>query len=131
MHSKDQPVYPMSVARELTGLSERQIRYYDSMGLVIPKRTPGGHRLYSEKDIERLAWVARLIARGLTLAQVSDRLKALAERPNPNPDMGDAQFRTMRHEPQIYPRSYPIGPSPEEWRPVETGPNRRGGGRGK
>lgn len=37
---RDLAVLPMSVVRELTGLSDRQIRYYDQQGLIEPHRGP-------------------------------------------------------------------------------------------
>ena len=42
------------VARH-TGLSNRMLRHYDSLGLVRPTgRTSGGYREYSDADLERL-----------------------------------------------------------------------------
>lgn len=63
------------VERE-TGLSQRQIRYYERKGLVRPMRTPGGHRLYSSADVERLRAVATWLARGYNLAQARAALEA-------------------------------------------------------
>ncbi|MDP2856737.1 MAG: MerR family transcriptional regulator [Bacillota bacterium] len=97
MHSKDQPVYPMRVACGLTGLTERQIRYYDTKGLVSPKRTAGQQRLYSQRDIEALATVARLVAKGHTLDEVAAKLREASEKPQGR-EMGDARFRTLRHQ---------------------------------
>lgn len=97
MHSKDQPVYPMRVARDLTGLTERQIRYYDTKGLVSPRRTAGQQRLYSQRDIEALATVARLVAKGYTLDKVAVKLREASEKPQGR-EMGDARFRTLRHQ---------------------------------
>lgn len=108
MHSKDQPVYPMRVATELTGLTERQIRYYDTMGLVTPRRTAGGHRLYSQHDIERLNMVARLIAKGLTVEQVAKRLNEEDQKRQRVSDISDASFRMMRPHPS-YGAGLPVG----------------------
>ena len=42
-------------AEELTGISRQNIRYYEKMGLLSPKRDAGnGYRKYDEEDIERL-----------------------------------------------------------------------------
>ena len=47
------------------------LRVYETKGLVRPQRTPGGTRLYSEADIERLRIVQRLTTElGLNLAGV-------------------------------------------------------------
>ncbi len=51
-----------------TGLSERQIRYYEQLGLVAPRRTHGGQRYYGESDVARLLEIQRILASGQTLA---------------------------------------------------------------
>ena len=63
--------YMISVAADLAGLHPQTLRMYESKGLVRPQRTPGGTRLYSEADIERLRVVQRLTSElGLNLAGV-------------------------------------------------------------
>jgi MerR family transcriptional regulator/heat shock protein HspR len=52
--------YMISVAAELVGMHPQTLRMYEAKGLVRPKRTPGGTRLYSEADVERLRIVQRL-----------------------------------------------------------------------
>ena len=51
----ERPRYMISVAAELAGMHPQTLRAYESKGLVTPARTPGGTRLYSEADVERLA----------------------------------------------------------------------------
>jgi MerR family transcriptional regulator, heat shock protein HspR len=47
------------------------LRIYENKGLVRPQRTPGGTRLYSEADVERLRIIQRLTTElGLNLAGV-------------------------------------------------------------
>lgn len=82
------PAYPMRVVEQLTGLSGRQIRYYDQMGLVQPRRTMGRQRLYSERDVERLKQVKELFEKGLTVSGIRTLLreqeaKAAAAAPRP------------------------------------------------
>ena len=61
--------YMISVAAELVGMHPQTLRMYETKGLVRPKRTPGGTRLYSEADVERLRIVQRLTTElGLNLA---------------------------------------------------------------
>lgn len=69
------PAYPMRVVQQLTGLSGRQIRYYDQMGLVQPRRTMGRQRLYSERDVERLKLVKELFEKGLTVSGIKAYLR--------------------------------------------------------
>ena len=67
----DRPMYMISVAAELAGVHPQTLRTYENKGLVRPKRTPGGTRLYSEADVERLRIIQRLTTElGLNLAGV-------------------------------------------------------------
>ncbi len=67
----DRGRYMISVAAELVGMHPQTLRMYEQKGLVRPKRTPGGTRLYSEADVERLRIVQRLTTElGLNLAGV-------------------------------------------------------------
>jgi MerR family transcriptional regulator/heat shock protein HspR len=67
----DTPKYMISVAAELVGMHPQTLRIYENKGLVRPKRTPGGTRLYSESDVERLLIIQRLTTElGLNLAGV-------------------------------------------------------------
>jgi MerR family transcriptional regulator/heat shock protein HspR len=50
----------ISVAAELVGMHPQTLRMYENRGLVRPARTPGGTRLYSEFDLERLRLIQRL-----------------------------------------------------------------------
>jgi MerR family transcriptional regulator/heat shock protein HspR len=71
METTDRPIYMISVAADLVGMHPQTLRMYESKGLVRPQRTPGGTRLYSEADIERLRIVQRLTSElGLNLAGV-------------------------------------------------------------
>ena len=66
------PRYMISVAAELVGMHPQTLRIYESKGLVRPGRTPGGTRLYSEHDLDRLRLIQRLTTElGLNLAGVS------------------------------------------------------------
>ena len=67
----DRPRYMISVAADLVGMHPQTLRLYENKGLVRPQRTPGGTRLYSEDDIERLRIIQRLTTEvGLNLAGV-------------------------------------------------------------
>jgi MerR family transcriptional regulator, heat shock protein HspR len=57
---RDRPMYMISVAAELAGMHPQTLRSYENKGLLRPKRTPGGTRLYSEADVERLRIIQRL-----------------------------------------------------------------------
>jgi MerR family transcriptional regulator/heat shock protein HspR len=80
----------ISVAAELVGMHPQTLRLYEAKGLVRPARTPGGTRLYSDADLERLRLIQRLTTElGLNLAGVEhvlrlqdelERLRARMER---------------------------------------------------
>jgi MerR family transcriptional regulator/heat shock protein HspR len=66
------PRYMISIAAELVGMHPQTLRIYENKGLVRPGRTPGGTRLYSELDLERLRLIQRLTTElGLNLAGVA------------------------------------------------------------
>jgi DNA-binding transcriptional MerR regulator len=71
----------VQAAAARTGLSEHTLRYYERAGLLrgVRRRSPGGHRRYSEEDIARLATLACLRATGMSLEQMR-RYFAMAER---------------------------------------------------
>jgi len=70
------PRYMISVAAELVGMHQQTLRMYEAKGLVRPGRTPGGTRLYSDADLERLRVIQRLTTElGLNLAGVEHVLR--------------------------------------------------------
>jgi MerR family glutamine synthetase transcriptional repressor len=68
-------VYSMRIVRTLTGLSDRQIRYYDQCQLVVPARTAAGHRFYSPSQVNQLREIKALLDEGLTIAEVKATLE--------------------------------------------------------
>lgn len=65
----DQPVYTIRIAAQLVGVHQQTLRTYEREGLLIPARTAGRQRLYSQNDIERLLMIRRLIEElGVNLA---------------------------------------------------------------
>ncbi|KPL23919.1 MAG: hypothetical protein AMJ93_03550 [Anaerolineae bacterium SM23_84] len=59
-HSPNEPCYVISVAARMVELHPQTLRYYERIGLVVPARSPGNVRLYSQKDIELLRKICRL-----------------------------------------------------------------------
>ena len=59
-------------AGERTGWSARMLRYLESVGLVVPRRTPAGYRLYGEAALRQLNELRELRTRfGLELDEVA------------------------------------------------------------
>src|SRR5215208_2935953 len=56
----DRPIFTLSVAADLLGLHPRTLRIYEEKKLVIPARTEGNRRRYSQNDITRFHFIRRL-----------------------------------------------------------------------
>src|SRR5436305_15234152 len=90
MDAHASPRYMISVGAELVGMHPQTLRIYEQKGLVRPGRTPGGTRLYSDRDLERLREIQRLttelglnlagVRRVLTLEDEMERLRTRVER---------------------------------------------------
>src|SRR6185312_408115 len=61
----------ISVAAELAEMHPQTLRMYEQRGLIEPKRSPKGTRLYSHADVERLRRIQQMTAElGMNLAGV-------------------------------------------------------------
>lgn len=60
-HGPDEPVYTISVAARLLGVSPQLLRQIESEGLIFPARTTSNIRLYSENDLKSLARIIYLL----------------------------------------------------------------------
>ena len=60
-------------ACDLTGLSPRTVRDWEELGLLpgVPRRN-GGRRVYGADGVERLRFIRRLKALGLSLAEIKE-----------------------------------------------------------
>ena len=73
-------------AAEVTGWSPRMLRYLERSGLVRPMRTPGGHRTYLPRQVERLRSLKELTERfGIGPSDVVFELRLRTE-----PELGQA-----------------------------------------
>jgi MerR family transcriptional regulator/heat shock protein HspR len=69
--SSDRGVFMISVAAELAEMHPQTLRMYEARGLIEPKRSPKGTRLYSHKDVNRLRRIQEMTAElGMNLAGV-------------------------------------------------------------
>ncbi|MCL1847865.1 MAG: MerR family transcriptional regulator [Coriobacteriia bacterium] len=67
---RNRPLYMISVAAELAGVHPQTLRIYEAKGLVMPQRSSGNTRLYSQADIEQLELIGELTSEGINLAGV-------------------------------------------------------------
>ncbi len=90
--SSSRGVFMISVAAELADMHPQTLRMYEQRGLIQPKRSPRGTRLYSQDDVERLRRIQEMTAElGLNLAGV-ERVLELEER------LGQLQRRLVATE---------------------------------
>ena len=78
--SSDHGVFMISVAAELADMHPQTLRMYEQRGLITPKRSPKGTRLYSQEDVDRLRRIQEMTAElGLNLAGVEKVLALEAD----------------------------------------------------
>ncbi len=66
----DRPIFTLSVAADLLGLHPRTLRIYEEKKLVVPSRTEGNRRRYSQNDIQRFQFIRQLTRSGVNLEGV-------------------------------------------------------------
>ncbi len=96
------PRYPVRVVATRTGLSPHVLRAWERRyQVVVPTRTDGGQRLYSDLDIERLRKLRRLVEAGhaisrlarLTAEQLDQVNEGEPQSAGPGPEPGEAGAR--------------------------------------
>ncbi len=70
--------YRIQEFAEIAGVTVKALHHYDRLGLLRPRRTDAGYRLYTERDLERLEQIVALRFLGLPLK----RIKAVLDRAN-------------------------------------------------
>ena len=77
-------------AAKLTGLPSKTLRYYEEVGLVSPARAANGYRVFEERDIQKLAFIANARSLGFSLEECR-RLLSLYE----DPSRSSAQVKSI------------------------------------
>lgn len=73
-HSSE--AYPIRTVSTITGVNPVTLRAWERRyGLIKPKRTAKGHRLYTREDIELINQVVTLLDKGLAISQVRTALR--------------------------------------------------------
>lgn len=75
---RSMPLFSMGIVQKLTGLTARQIRYYEENELIHPERTAGNRRVFSFNDVDRLLDIKSLLDEGVNLAGIR---RVLNEKP--------------------------------------------------
>ncbi len=77
MNVNDKPLFNMGSVLKETGLSADTLRAWERRyGLPAPTRTQGGHRLYSQRDIELIKWLQARQTEGLSISRAVQLWKA-------------------------------------------------------
>jgi DNA-binding transcriptional MerR regulator len=76
--SNDAPAFNLKAVVRETGLKPDTIRAWERRyGVPKPRRTAGGHRLYSQRDIDLLKWMNARQHEGLSISRIVDLWKGL------------------------------------------------------
>jgi DNA-binding transcriptional MerR regulator len=70
MHNSLDRAYRTQQFADLAGVTVRTLHHYDRLGLLKPKRTAAGYRIYRSRDLERLEQIVALKFLGLPLKQI-------------------------------------------------------------
>ncbi|MBN2782784.1 MAG: helix-turn-helix transcriptional regulator [Campylobacterales bacterium] len=71
MHQYDEPVYLISVVAKILDIHPQTLRQYERENLIIPARSNGRIRMYSQRDIDKIRLILRLTRElGVNLAGV-------------------------------------------------------------
>jgi MerR family transcriptional regulator/heat shock protein HspR len=90
------------VAAKQAGLHPQTVRVYEQIGLLIPKRSQGGTRLYSEADIDRLSRIAVMTNElGMNLAGVQALLELEARLARAEAQLEQQRRQSLRREAQL------------------------------
>jgi MerR family glutamine synthetase transcriptional repressor len=115
MSNKHESIYPISVVMNMTNLTARQIRYYESHGLIKPARSKGNQRLYTPADVENLLLIKSLLEKGLNLDGIKSVMEGnTAVEPVPAPSNSAAV------PPQVFSQQRPAAPRLTSLYPVNN-----------
>ncbi|ART63636.1 MerR family transcriptional regulator [Kushneria marisflavi] len=85
------PLYPIREVSRLTGVNSVTLRAWERRyGLIQPRRTPKGHRLYAREDIERVERILQWLNRGVPVSQVGELLDQASTETSAQEDGGQA-----------------------------------------
>ncbi len=72
------PAFNLKAVIRETGLTPETLRAWERRyGLVKPQRTPGGHRLYSQYDIQMLKWLVARQREGLSISRAVEMWRSM------------------------------------------------------
>ena len=95
-------VFMISVAAELANMHPQTLRMYEARGLVEPKRSPKGTRLYSQSDVEKLRRIQEMTGElGLNLAGVQRVLDLESEVQSMHARIEEMEVQALRAQVEL------------------------------
>ena len=95
-------VFMISVAAELAQMHPQTLRMYEARGLIEPKRSPKGTRLYSQEDVELLRRIQEMTSDlGLNLAGVERVLELEAQVDEMHARIEDLEVEALHAQVQL------------------------------
>ena len=72
---KEEIMYHIKEAAQLSGVSVKTLHHYDKLGLLVPLKSENGYRTYSQDDLERLQIILYYKYLGFSLEKIAELLE--------------------------------------------------------
>jgi MerR family transcriptional regulator, heat shock protein HspR len=94
MHHYDEPVYLISIVAKILEIHPQTLRQYERENLIIPSRSDGRIRLYSQRDIDKIKMILRLTRElGVNLSGVDIILRLKDQMEKMEDDMSELRHK--------------------------------------
>lgn len=94
MHHYDEPVYLISIVAKILDIHPQTLRQYERENLIIPSRSDGRIRLYSQRDIDKIKMILRLTRElGVNLSGVDIILRLKDQMEKMEDDMSELRHK--------------------------------------
>jgi len=81
-------LFPIGTVSEITGVNAVTLRAWERRyGLIQPERTPKGHRLYSQTDVDKIQHIVEQLGKGIAISRVAEALHTLPALENSEVDV--------------------------------------------
>lgn len=81
-------LYPIGTVSEITGVNAVTLRAWERRyGLIQPERTPKGHRVYSQTDIDKIQLILNQLGQGIAISRVAESLTTPTKSDNTETDI--------------------------------------------
>ena len=79
----------------LTGITARQLQWWDERGIVVPARQ-GHRRIYSFEDLTEVAVICELRSKGFSAETIGDKTAISFHRERTSPSLPESERKTQR-----------------------------------